>query len=442
MPLKRILISWTAREIESSIFPLLGQLSSEFEITLLVINVSMASGLKSRLSILKKKKIISDYYITPKCMNNFSFHVYLKRISKILCLNNFDIWLASSDMQISERYILEFSIPVKCKRICMSTSLSYLFQYHQGLAETLVFDRFSTSTMDNIKNLDNYTYFKFKKNIPHLKSLIKKCASVRSFLQLFTNKNKLLVIYFYFVNIKKNILRFLNQYVYPIIVVRKIFSFRKFDNLTQLSDGTSDGYIFFDRYEVAAYTKLFNNKFVYLSKPAEVYKGSCDNGIILGVLSGWEREEFLQDDIISLYVKDFVSIYHRCNACRLDLRPHPDSHPVNNWYSKLIKLLELQNINCKIVKCSQPITLVAKKYNYVAGFASAALRDVKLVNPDISVIGLVSPSKRLFVNPKFVLGSSDGIDWIEGNEYYFNSKPLDFNNRDSVIDIINAIMKN
>ena len=55
MPLKRILISWTAREIESSIFPLLGQLSSEFEITLLVINVSMASGLKSRLSILKKK---------------------------------------------------------------------------------------------------------------------------------------------------------------------------------------------------------------------------------------------------------------------------------------------------------------------------------------------------------------------------------------------------
>jgi len=67
------------------------------------------------------------------------------------------------------------------------------------------------------------------------------------------------------------------------------------------------------------------------------------------------------------------------------------------------------------------------------------LRDIRLFNQSIGVIGFESVSKHYFSDPKFAFGSSDGIDWLNSNGDIVKSNKLNLNNRLSVSEVINKV---
>ena len=68
-----ILISWPSRDIEGTIFPVIQELSERFNIIVFVLSTSNSDSMKTKLDLMLKKKVIVDYYITPKMMKGFLF---------------------------------------------------------------------------------------------------------------------------------------------------------------------------------------------------------------------------------------------------------------------------------------------------------------------------------------------------------------------------------
>ena len=81
-----ILISWPARDIEGVIFPIISDLAHKFQIIVFVLNISKSDQLNAKLDLMKKEKIITDYYITPKKMQGILFHLFLKKTINLLLL--------------------------------------------------------------------------------------------------------------------------------------------------------------------------------------------------------------------------------------------------------------------------------------------------------------------------------------------------------------------
>ena len=51
----------------------------------------------------------------------------------------------------------------------------------------------------------------------------------------------------------------LNKYLYPFALTGNFFNLTKIETMTQLSDGSADAYIFFDRLEVELHKKIYKN---------------------------------------------------------------------------------------------------------------------------------------------------------------------------------------
>ena len=90
-----ILISWPARDVEGVIFPIIADLSHKFKIIVFVLNVSASRQLVDQLDLLKKKKEIVSYLITPQKMQGISYHFYLRKTTSFLkkynIIKEFDI---------------------------------------------------------------------------------------------------------------------------------------------------------------------------------------------------------------------------------------------------------------------------------------------------------------------------------------------------------------
>ena len=121
------------------------------------------------------------------------------------------------------------------------------------------------------------------------------------------------------------------------------------------------------------------------------------------------------------------------------MRPHPGMHPINNYALQIADVLISKGFSCQVTDCKTPITDASLNYCCVAGFASTALRDVRLFNHSIGVIGFESVSEKYFEDSKFAFGSSDGIDWLNSEGEVISSNKINFNERMSVSDIITFV---
>ena len=83
-----ILISWPARDIEGTIFPVIQELSERFNIIVIVLSTSNSDLMKTKLDSMLKEKVIVDYYMTPKIMHGLLFHLYLKRTMNLIRKSN------------------------------------------------------------------------------------------------------------------------------------------------------------------------------------------------------------------------------------------------------------------------------------------------------------------------------------------------------------------
>ena len=84
---ERILISWSARDIETYLFPTIYELSNHFKISVLVFDISRPDNLVNKLELMASKKEIEGYFLTPKKMYGFRYHLYLKK--KFNCYKEF-----------------------------------------------------------------------------------------------------------------------------------------------------------------------------------------------------------------------------------------------------------------------------------------------------------------------------------------------------------------
>ena len=222
-------------------------------------------------------------------------------------------------------------------------------------------------------------------------------------------------------------------------MVGKVYGTTKLERITQLSNGNATAYIFFDEYEVKAHKKLYKNNNIFLSYLRKSSENKYVDKKILGILSGWEQKNQLEQNILDMYVNDFIKVCEQYKTNSIDLRPHPDMSPNSNYASQIADVLISKGINCEIVSCDNPVIEESEKYICAAGFASASLRDIRLFNQSIGVIGFESVSTFYFRDPKFAFGSSDGIDWINSNGEIVKSNKLNLNDRLSISEVINKV---
>ena len=424
-----ILISWPSRDIEGIIFPVIQELSERFHIIVFVLSTSPSDSMKTKLDSMLKKKVIVDYFITPKMMKGFLFHLYMKKSINLLKKYRIKLWLCSSDMQITEKYISDNSLELNVKKICLWPPITYLFMYNQALAKQLLSDyEFKEEIIDSnpyrIGNKFRNAYSRKKSLIGFSKDIYIKKVTILRYIAIITNKY---------------LSQVLNRYIYPLLMVGKTYGASKLERMTQLSSGNATAYIFFDDYEVKAHKKLYRNNNIFLSYIRKSSHDKYADKKILGILSGWESKKLLEQNILDMYVNDFIKVCELYNTNSIDLRPHPDMHPNSNYASQIAEVLVSKGINCEITSVNSPALKESEKYICVAGFASASLRDIRLFNQSIGVIGFESVSKLFFSDPKFAFGSSDGIDWINSNGDIVKSKTLNLNDRFSVSEVINKV---
>ncbi len=426
-----ILISWPSRDIEGTIFPLIQDLAERFHIIVFVMPTSAenADSIKPKLDLLLKKKVIVDYYIAPKMMEGFLFHLYMKKSINLLQKYNIKLWLCCSDMQILEKYISNELVKSSTKIICLCPNITFLFMYEQDLAKKLL------------------SCYEYKEEIVYsdrgaigtqIRNVYSRKKSLMSFINyIYLKKDKVFI--FFTIRTRKYLTHVLNRYIYPLLMVGKTYGFTKKEKMTQLSNGNATAYIFFDDYEVKAHKKLYKNNNIFLSYIGKSSEGNYAEKKILGTLSGWEGCKLLDQNILDMYVKDFIKVCELYKTNFIDLRPHPDMNPNSNYASQIAELLISKGINCDITSCDNPVQKESEKYICVAGFASASLRDIRLYNQSIRVVGFESVSKHYFSDPKFAFGSSDGIDWLNSNGDFVKSNKLNLNNRLSVSEVINKV---
>ena len=277
---------------------------------------------------------------------------------------------------------------------------------------------------NHIGNIFRYVYSRNKSLMSFIKYIYFKKVRIFRFITTRTLKYFILV---------------LNSYIYPLLMVGKTYGISKLERMTQLSNGNATAYIFFDDYEVKAHKKLYRNNNIYLSYIGKSSEDKYADKKILGILSGWEDIKLLDENILDMYVNDFIKVCKLYKTNSIDLRPHPSSDPNSNYASQIAEVLISKGINCKIVSCDNPAIKESEKYICVAGFASASLRDIRFFNQSIRVIGFESVSKFYLKDPKFAFGSSDGIDWINSNGEIVKSNKLNLNDRLSVSEVINKV---
>ena len=208
------------------------------------------------------------------------------------------------------------------------------------------------------------------------------------------------------------------------------------ESLTQLSDGSASAYVFFDEYEVEVHKKLFNNNNIYLSTlPNISLTKNTDENKILGVLSGWYEYRNLTEDVLDLYLQDFIKVCDIYQTKIIDLRPHP-AMGKNNYAFQIADSMNAKGYKCTVSSNDESLVFQSSWYDCIAGFASSALREVRITNHNIDIIAFERISRLYFDDPKFSFGSSAGIDWIDNSGEIRKSIKFNSKKRKTISEII------
>ena len=230
------------------------------------------------------------------------------------------------------------------------------------------------------------------------------------------------------------------------IFTGKIFKYKTYEKITQLSSGKTHAIIFFDELETKVHKLLYRNENIYTAQYPIHRKCNCNSNnisekTILSPLSGWERLDNIPNDVLKLFYRDFKIILSKSGAKSIHLRPHPDFGK-NRGSSYQIRDYHLSHgIKTVVLDCNKPISEIVCNYTGVAGFASAALRDARAGCNYAFVIGFTAVSRYYFNDPKFAFGNSEGIDWINEDGSYdpiiFKRKKYLYPKRQTVFEILN-----
>jgi len=405
---KKLIITFGAHTFMNALSILIPKLAKDYDVTITTTDYYIHDHLIQYLDGLIKNKLIKKYFIIPvnKKINTFNF---LKLITNELRSNKFDYWLTSSEVEVYERYILEFILPKHCVKIIFSYTLTYLFQKPEIVKSLLC----------SVKSMEEKTPLSHKqvKNVSFYYQKIKdKCeerdmtliVALLFYLHLYI-KNKLKIL----VRMK---LGYIGRILIPLMMCGKTFRLGPYDNLTKLSSGRSDVIIFCDNMEAKAHKSLYPKSKVCVAHYPSY--GSCDCGgiktgepIILSPLSGFEGLNSISERWLELFLRDFRTVVSHTKAKYIHLRLHP--RETGKWPYQLKDYLNNKGLRVDVVDCNKSFDEITCNYIGVVGYGSGSLRDARACCDYVFVVGFVALSLCHFSYPKFVFGDSDGIGWIE-----------------------------
>jgi len=388
-----LLITWNSSTFEEVILPLFDRLSIKFKIFILF----ESEVSQNVIDQLQQNNNIEYIGVVPKDSGLVKSHFFMRRVVAKLKPYDFKVWLTLSTMLPYQRYISDCVISEKCITVCSWHQMTYVLMRQQKLAKQLL--GLETKSHDQDIMISNFYDILIKKY--RNKEVIKSTITV-----MFTILPKYII---------KKVYYFLDRIMLPLVMVKKAFLSRPFDHLTQIGCGSEDYIVFSDDIEVLVHRKLMGKPtFIAADFNHQKCKKTTNNNYVLCVLSGWEKDKYLPEDILFLYARELQTVLTESDSQAVHLRPHPSS-PEDGWSKQLLCYLRDRGIIADIVSCEKTISSVACNYNGVVGFASAALRDARRSCDSIFVVGFSSISKYHFhfKDPSFAFGNSEGIGWID-----------------------------
>lgn len=209
----------------------------------------------------------------------------------------------------------------------------------------------------------------------------------------------------------------LDRLVYPLVLVRRTFPFKKLDYITQIGTDQFDACLFFNDLDTRLHKILFDNPNMhtvrYVPRNATPVVDPV-NAVLMPF--GLHSQNDLTPALLEIYRRDLSIALKESGAAEVHIRPHPGLP--DDWLGDLVTKLRGHNVPCKLVSNTRPLSEEAARYRGVIGVISGSLRDARLACPHIFVTGSVGLSATHFSNPKMVVGFPESIGWIEADGSY------------------------
>jgi hypothetical protein len=395
----KLLIAWGGGYLfDEVISPLIPLIARDFSVVIMMGDFCSPPRVYEQLSVWQDEGVIVRAYTVPSPEKGYSHYAYMRSHKKELQDCGFDMCLLSMETTIFERYLFECVLPSSCKKVCISTMVTYLFEREamvRGLLGESDGDKSGQQAGGDGKRFIAKLFSKSPWQL--CQALIRRLITKK---QMASKK----VYYIY------------SRFLLPWLLERRTFPMSETDHLTQLSSGRSDAIIFVDALEVEVHKKLYPNTLVLEARYPT--SGSCrcsgvdtSKDIVLSPLSGFVGHDKIAEEYLALYYRDLKTVQEHSGARAFHLRLHP--RETGDWPNQLQRYLAERGIVAEIVPCDKPLRAVTCDYMGVAGFTSNSLRDAEACCNHAFVVGFVGVSKSRYHNPKFVYGEAVGIRWIE-----------------------------
>lgn len=406
VPKKKLLVLGLPRVLREGYLTLFRELSEDFEIVIVSVDYFTPRGFIENMTVLKKEGVIRKFFLLPPYNSVIKMLRMLRSITSQLKECQFDVFLAESATQFSDRYLVEWIIPKTCVRIALWPGLTFLLGRNESLVRGLLSKNSATTEEPKLSTLSGWI-----NKVCHAGTIIcffKKTWSYsnikrRQFVRLFVDS----------IWVRRILAK---------LLLGKTFPREEYDRLTQLDSGKRfQHYIFCDEIEASAHKALFKIPMIYVAQHPNMGVCRCGSSsekksTILSPLSGFINQNNIAEQYLSLFYRDFKTVLEQSGAKSIHLRIHPDE--TKRWYISLRDYLAVRGMDVTVVDCDKPIGEVVCNYLGMAGDSSCALRDGRAACQQAFIVGFEAVSKFAQKNPKFHFGNSEGIGWINEDGSY------------------------
>lgn len=433
---KRLLITWGNPYIfNETIVPIIPKLAEEYLVSIITVDSFMPSGLVAAIESMRENGLIEKYWILPDTESVFRHQFYLKSHIGAWREMNFDIQLSGSEIQIYEHYINSCSLPAHCLRVCFWTGLGYMLKDERFVNKLLGIQGNPDKTERNVRS-----YYDYSRILERVRS-----AGLINIVKRVFEKIKIHTV----VKLNKAMSKCVNRYILPLLLVRKVFPLNKRDIITQMGSGRSDAYVFCDKKEAQVFSAFVKNSVCYVAEyPVE---NNCRCGdlkknksaVLISLTTGISAADKLDEKGLELFHRDIKIVLTEARVSTVHLRIHPRMKM--KWPYHLQEYLNMKGIDAQCSKSDLTIKEIVCDYQGVVGPASTVLRIARACCDSCFVVGFAGISKRIFKNPRFAFGGSEGIGWIDENGVYdpiiFKAEQYKKESKMSLYQILNEISK-
>ncbi len=210
--MQKLLISWAAHTFNEVMPPLLSELAGDYQIVITTTDYYFPKDLLIDFDNMIKNDLIRNYYIIPFTASAITLCRYLKHLTPDLKECEFDLWVTGSNQLVHERYISEYVLPKKCKRIIYWNSITRLFENEVFCKKLLT--NAGIPFQDTVKE-NNYSIVPTTKNLQAFNMLIDD--------PILFFKKLLRVIRVKGIKYRKWSQQIMNRTIVPMIIFGKVF---------------------------------------------------------------------------------------------------------------------------------------------------------------------------------------------------------------------------